>query len=155
MHSICNMPAPGTGGVLVTAGGLGDHSSPSPDPWIQSASRPSAFGDRPVRASLSSSSRLSPWESDTHETVEPWCTLGLPLSSLWASVSSSPAYGQPLCTPCRKDFAFPKGTKLPKQGKTTWAADLDSEEVNSQECAGTRESGRPQNVGPPGSSLCF
>ena len=59
-----------------------------------------------------------------------------------------------LYMPSRKEFPFPNH-EFPKQGKSILDAEQDSEEVESQDCVGTRESGRPQIVGVPESSLCF
>lgn len=49
-----------------------------------------------------------------------------------------------------------KETQTPQSGREyIWAAELDSEEVESQEGAGISESGTPQTVRAPGSSLSF
>ena len=77
--------------------------------------------------------------------------------SLWVSISSFTAWDQSLCSlPAEGTLLSLKETRTPQSGREyIRAAELDSEEVESQECAGISESGTPQTVGAPGSDLGF
>ena len=77
--------------------------------------------------------------------------------SLWVSISSFTAWDQSLCSlPAEGTLLSLKETRTPQSGREyIRAAELDSEEVESQECAGISESGKPQTVGAPGSDLGF
>ena len=89
MFSISCLCLKAGGGLGHAAGGLGGHSSPSPDSWTQGASLPSAFRDRPVRASLSSPSQ-SALESEPHVTVtQLWPLIYLTLTLGFLGAKSS------------------------------------------------------------------
>ena len=67
LHQLCVLK--GWGRPWPHSCGLGGHRSLSPDPRTQATSLPSAFGDRPVGASLSSSPSLSIRAAGSMETI--------------------------------------------------------------------------------------